>query len=557
LINRAQFRDDFVAAIRGAIPTAQIALQGKLAFRAFDSNGMNLQRNLENARKIFTGTPEPKTNSQPGRLPGPLTVLPVERRALPRHAPIMNSETSSTPFDTVVIGGGSAGYAAARVSAAGGLKTAVIEGGQEVGGLCILRGCMPTKALLYAAEVLHLARRGRTWGLDITVAGFDFAKVMERKNAMIQDFGEFRRGQLADGRFTLIRASAAFLDPYTLQLDNGQTVTGRHFVIATGSVVAPPPWPSLAETGYWTSDDVLRASSPPKSLIVLGGGAVALEIAQFLARFDTQVTIIQRSPRVLRDFDNDLSTELERSLVAEGIRIFTGTQVDTVLQTNAGKEVVFRHQGVETSGVAEQILHALGRVPATAGLCLDNAGVELDHGRVATDASMRTTAPHIYAAGDCAGPHEIVHIAVQQGEIAGHNIVNPERPRQIDYRLLMEVVFTDPQVAVVGLTERLARERGIPHVAASYPFNDHGKSLIMEAKAGFVKLLANPETGEIIGGAILGPGGGDLIHEIVAAMAGRLTVHQFANMPHYHPTLAEIWSYPAEELAEKIPPGAG
>ena len=172
---------------------------------------------------------------------------------------------------------------------------------------------------------------------------------------------------------------------------------------------------------------------------------------------------------------------------------------------------------------------------------------------------MQTSAPHIFAAGDCTGPHEIVHIAVTQGEIAGKNIVadffggaRGRPPQRVDYRLLISVVFTEPQVAFVGLTEKAARENKISFLAASYPFNDHGKSLIMEAKDGFVKLLANPKTGEIIGGSCVGPAGGELIHEIVAAMAKRMTVHELAAMPHYHPTLAEIWTYPAEELAEKI-----
>jgi len=167
---------------------------------------------------------------------------------------------------------------------------------------------------------------------------------------------------------------------------------------------------------------------------------------------------------------------------------------------------------------------------------------------------MQTSAPHIFAAGDCTGSHDIVHTAVTQGEVAAHNIIKPKVPRRMDYRLLLSVVFTEPQVAFVGLTEKEAAVRGIKFLAASYPFNDHGKSLLMEAKDGFVKLLANPQTGEILGGSCVGPSGGELIHEIVVAMAKRMTVHELALMPHYHPTLAEIWTCPAEQLAEQIQP---
>jgi pyruvate/2-oxoglutarate dehydrogenase complex dihydrolipoamide dehydrogenase (E3) component len=191
-------------------------------------------------------------------------------------------------------------------------------------------------------------------------------------------------------------------------------------------------------------------------------------------------------------------------------------------------------------------------VPNTASLGLEKAGVTLEDGRVVTDNLMQTSARHIYAAGDCTGPHEIVHIAVIQGEIAAHNIAHPNEPRRMDYRLLSNIVFTEPQVATVGLTEKEAKSQKIPYLAASYPFNDHGKSLIMEAKDGFVKLLADPATGEIIGGACVGPSGGELIHEIIVAMSKRMTVRELASVPHYHPTLAEIWTYPAEELADKI-----
>jgi len=178
--------------------------------------------------------------------------------------------------------------------------------------------------------------------------------------------------------------------------------------------------------------------------------------------------------------------------------------------------------------------------------------VQLEYNRIATNAKMQTTVPHIYAAGDCTGLHEIVHIAVRQGEIAAHNIARPDHPKEIDSRLLIEVIFTEPQIATVGLTEKRADVDNIPYIVASYPFSDHGKSLIMEARDGFVKLLANPLTGEILGACCVGPQGGELIHEIVTAMSRRMTVQELAEMPHYHPTLAEIWTYPAEELAEKV-----
>jgi pyruvate/2-oxoglutarate dehydrogenase complex dihydrolipoamide dehydrogenase (E3) component len=202
--------------------------------------------------------------------------------------------------------------------------------------------------------------------------------------------------------------------------------------------------------------------------------------------------------------------------------------------------------------VVDEIFNGLGRIPNTASLHLDRAAVLTDHGRIITTTDQQTSQQHIFAAGDCCGPHEIVHIAIQQGEIAAHNILHPEKPRRIDYRLLLSVVFSDPQAACVGLTEHEAKQRGIPFLTAQYPFNDHGKSMILGAREGFVKLIATPDTGEILGGACVGPQGGELIHEIVVAMHQRMTAAALAQVPHYHPTLAEIWTYPAEEIAEAV-----
>jgi pyruvate/2-oxoglutarate dehydrogenase complex dihydrolipoamide dehydrogenase (E3) component len=457
-------------------------------------------------------------------------------------------------FDVAILGGGSAGYAAARTTAAAGLQAAVIEGGAEVGGLCILRGCMPTKALLYSAEILHLARHAGTWGVHTGTVQPDFAAVMARKEALIRNFADYRRQQLQDGRFTFLRSRARFLNPSELALEDGPRLRARHFIIATGSVTAPAPLESLHAAGFLTSDDALTLRSLPRSLIVLGGGAVAVEFAQFFARMGTHVTLIQRGPRLLRDLDADAARVIEEVFRREGMEVFTGTRLVEARREAGGKTVAFEHEGRTVEVHAEEILHAMGRSPNTAGLGLDQAGVRTDpQGRIMTDETMRTSAPHIFAAGDCTGPHQVVHIAVQQGEIAAHNIANPSPPRRMDYRLLTSVVFTDPQVACVGLTEQAARERGIPVLTASHPFNDHGKSLIMEALDGFVKLLADPRTGEILGGACVGPAGGELIHEIIAAMAKRMTVAELAAMPHYHPTLAEIWTYPAEALAGQIP----
>ncbi len=465
----------------------------------------------------------------------------------------MDNSSGAQPYDVAVIGGGSAGFAAASAAGKGGARTALIDGAEKLGGLCILRGCMPTKALLYAAEVLHLSQRGAIWGLKTDEVGFDYPALMARKSKVIEEFAAERVDQLTHGPFDLIRAHARFIDPHTLQLNNGERLVARHFIVATGSSVAPPPLADLERVGYETSDDAIRRESLPESMIVLGAGPVGIEFAQFFARLGVRVTVIQRSEHILRHFDMDAAEVAERTLTREKVVLHTGTRLLEVRREGKLKSVVFEDAGGRQKVTGTEILLALGRRANTAGLDLVSAGVRMDEDRIWADKQMRTSVPHIFAAGDCTGPHEIVHVAIQQAEIAAHNIAHPGAPKTLDDRLLINLVFTDPQIAAVGWTEKAARAAGCDYRSASYPFTDHGKSIIMAAEDGFVKLLAEPVTGEILGGCCAGPMGGELIHEIVAAMAGRMTVRQLADLPHYHPTLAEIWSYPAEELAAKIP----
>lgn len=419
--------------------------------------------------------------------------------------------------------------------------------------MCILKGCMPTKALLYSAEVLHTVNNAVCFGIRAGEVSFNLQEILSRKDALIKEFADYRKGQLESGKFAFIRATARFKDSHTLSLSTGRELRAKNFIITTGSVVAPSPLRDLDEIGFITSDEALALPRLPKSLIVLGGGAVAVEFAQFFSRLGVRVTLIQRSPRILKEEEPDAAEVVEKVFRREGMSVFTGTNLIRAWREGDLKGVTFEYEGQKVRVAAEEILFGLGRSPNVDGLDLDKAGVQLTMGRFLVNSQMQTNVPHIYAAGDCTGLYEIVHIAIQQGEIAAHNIIHPEeKKKQIDYRLLTSVIFTDPQLARVGITEAEAKREKIPHIAASYPFADHGKSLIMGATDGFVKLVADPTTGEILGGTCVGPHGGELIHEIIAAMHKRMTVAELATMPHYHPTLAEIWTYPAEELAELV-----
>jgi pyruvate/2-oxoglutarate dehydrogenase complex dihydrolipoamide dehydrogenase (E3) component len=455
------------------------------------------------------------------------------------------------PYDLVVIGGGSAGYNGARVAAALGKRVAVIDGARELGGLCILRGCMPSKTLLYSAEVLHMAQHARGFGLRVTGASADMEAVHSRKGRLIGEFADHRVKQLASGDFDLIRAKAHFVDPHTVAIEGGRLIRAKQFLIGTGSRVSVPPVKGLAEAPFWTSDDVLELDFKPRSVIVLGGGIVACELAQFLNRIGTRVCLIQRGPHLLRKQSVESAQVIRRAFEDEGIEVLTDTQIQGIHSKRGRVSVSFKHEGKAHMRRADHLLNALGREPATSGLDLPAAGVRCaTNGRILTNRWQQTSAPHIYAAGDCCGPHEIVHIAIQQAELAARHGAGVKGLRPIDEAMLLSVVFTDPQLGTIGWRERDLIEKGIKFVSASHPFNDHGKAELMNATYGYIRVLADPAGGRILGAEIVGKDAGELIHCFSAPLAMRATVHDMLRAPWYHPTLAEIITYPLEELSE-------
>ncbi len=455
-------------------------------------------------------------------------------------------------YDFVVIGGGSAGFNAASEAAALGRRVAVIDGARKLGGLCILRGCMPSKTLIYAAEVLHLAKNGRNFGLNINGASPDMRAIHARKQRIIGDFAGYRVRQLKSGKFDLIRSYARFLDSNTVALDNGTRVRAAHFLISTGSRVHVPPVPGLAGSPFWTSDEVLELSSRPRSVIVLGGGIVACELAQFLNRIGSRVCMVQRNRHLLRYLTPEAAGVVRQAFIDEGIEVHTGTHITGIRSARGGFSVTFRSGGKLLRRQAAHLLNALGREPETAALSLAAAGVKTaPNGRILTNRWQQTSAPNIYSAGDCCGPHEIVHIAIQQGVLAARHSARVKGLKPVGESTLLSVVFTDPQVAIIGYRERDLLKKRIKFAAAIYPFNDHGKSILMNANYGYVKVLAAPKTGRILGAEIVGKDAGELIHCFSTPLAMRATVHDMLRAPWYHPTLSEIVTYPLEELADK------
>ncbi len=460
-------------------------------------------------------------------------------------------------YDFVVIGGGSGGYAAARTASSLGLSTALIEGGEQVGGLCILRGCMPSKTLIESGNRYRTLRHAEEFGLHAEKIGYDAAKIVERKRRLIGEFADYRAQQLAGGSFDFIRGRAEFLDPHCLRvslLEGGERILAlKSGCIATGSVLNRPSIQGIELC--LSSDDLLELTEIPASAVVLGGGPVALEMAHYLESLGSRVTILQRNTQLLTGNDHDVAEAVAEAFRRRGMQVLCGTRLEKIEKSGNQTAVHFSHGNGGEVIRADLVVNALGRRPAIAGLGLEKAGVALEGPAICTDLEQRTTARHLFAAGDCCGPYEVVHIAITQGETAARNaaaLIKGGAPVTLDYRLKLFACFAEPQMASCGMTEQEARENGLQIVTASYPFADHGKSLVKGETDGFVKLIADAKSGSILGGAVVGPEASELIHEIVVAMAFHATAAQLATIPHYHPTLSEIWTYPAEELAEKI-----
>lgn len=457
-----------------------------------------------------------------------------------------------THFDAIIIGAGSAGYNAARILGSHGKSVAMVDKG-PLGGLCILRGCMPTKTMLRSTDVLQLIREAGELGLEVDGVRADFSAIMERQQRLVKGFQDYRvEGIHRSPNATLIQGAARFTGPDRIEVD-GVTYTADRFLISTGSTPSVPEVPGLVEAGYITSDEAMSLARLPESMVVWGGGVIALELGQFYARLGVKVSMLVRGDHVLSREDSDVQEVLEAALEADGITLLRDIKPLSV-ERRGGLKVMTLRQGDRTLTLeTEEIMVATGRKPLIARLDLEAAGVAAPGGCIRVDAQMRTSNPAIFAAGDCLGDFFLVHVAIQQAEVAAHNMLGKSPARTADYRLLASAIYTDPNFARVGLSEKDAAAAGREVLIGKYDFADLGKAECMGkgAMQGFVKLLADPATGEILGASIVGPEGADLIHELIVAMEFRCTVDRLMQIPHLHPTLAEIITYPAEAIAEQ------
>jgi pyruvate/2-oxoglutarate dehydrogenase complex dihydrolipoamide dehydrogenase (E3) component len=452
-------------------------------------------------------------------------------------------------YDFCVIGAGSAGYAGATIARSLGKSVVIVESIAPLAGLCILRGCMPSKTLLRSAEIAHMMAEAPNFGVEPGTVSVNVPAILERKRRIIKEFADYRIEGIE--KFSVLRGEVAFSGPRELTVDD-IVVRAEKFLVATGSVISIPDVPGLAETGFITSDDVLELDALPRSVIVLGGGPTACELAQYLQRLGVAVTMLQRSQSLLSGEDPDVGFAVQRAFADEGMEVRTGVKLLNVGKTGGLKRVDFESDGEKGTAEAEEIFTALGRRANVDGLELAAAGIKYDVRGIHVDEHLRTSNPAVYAAGDVIeNSSELVHLAVNEGQTAARNALIDAR-LTIDYDLHgARAVFTEPQVAIAGLTERECKQRAILYEAWKSPFDDLGKAIVVGATKGFVKMLAGLD-GKLLGVTIVGAEAADLIHESIALLYFKANVRDVMAMPHLHPTLAEILTYPAEELCELL-----
>ena len=455
--------------------------------------------------------------------------------------------------DLVVLGAGTAGFAAAQVARARGRSMMLVSGPGELGGTCIRRGCMPAKTLLSSTERLGDVERASHLGVRVAAERIDLRAVVARKRELVEYFANDRIHDLE--AYPLVRGLARFVARDTIAIGD-RRITANAFVIATGSHIVAPPILGLARATYFTSDEALEMTEPPRRLAVIGGGPVGCEFAQYFARLGARVTLVQSEATLLRNEDPDVGESIARALANDGVDVRVGCDVVSVAEpqdrSGAMHCVVVRDRDGDGRIEVDAIMLASHRVPNVDSLDLERAGVTCEaSGGVAVAADLRTSNPAIFAAGDVLGRRCLVHVAEYTGRLAAQNAIDGTRIAADFDRFEAHAVYTQPQVAVAGLTENACRERNIAIDVRRHPFSDVGKALVSDTAEGFVKMIAGRD-GRILGVAIVGDDAIDLIGEAIALVDRGATTREVADMPHLHPTMGEIYARVAADFEATI-----
>jgi len=453
-------------------------------------------------------------------------------------------------YDLVVIGGGSAGLVVAGGAAQLGARVALVEK-KALGGDCLYTGCVPSKTFIRSARFAADVRRAKDFGFATTSLEFqdsNFAAITERVARVIETVGEHDKAERFEAwGVEVIFANPRFFSPYELELtaddDTRKNITAKRFCICTGSRPAVPPIEGLKETGFVTNEEVFHLKKLPETLIVLGGGPIGLELGQSFARFGSDVTVVEMDKRLLAKEDEEVSATVEEIMGAEGLRILLNHKAVRAAAANGQKVLTVECDGEKTELHAEEILVSTGRRANVEGLNLEAAGVKYDKQRIFTDDYLRSSAHHIFAAGDITGHFPFTHMAAYEASVVVRNALFFWPLRQkTDFRVVPWTTFTDPEVARVGFTESEAKRKfGETNVHVyRTDFADNDRAQAEDATKGFAKIICTGRKNEIVGAHIVGLHAGELIHEIVLAMKQRLSISALGSMIHVYPTLTQV-----------------
>ena len=439
-------------------------------------------------------------------------------------------------FDIAIIGGGPGGYVAAIKAAQAGKKVCLIEK-DKLGGVCLNRGCIPTKTIMKSIEVLNTLRESAKFGVvgaDITKVAIDMKKLLERKNRVVHKLVSGVGMLLKANGVTVYKGTAAFVDKNTLNL-GAEQVKANHIIIATGSIPIELPIPTNS-SNVIASDEALELSEIPATMVVIGGGAIGIEFAYVYANLGTKVTVIEVMDRILPMVDEEITTEVSKMLTNLNINIMTKSKVTRI----EGGKVYYESGGKKQLEEASKIFMSVGRTPSTKGLNIEALGVKMDRRAIATDEHMKTNIPGIYAIGDVNGKSMLAHTASMEGIVAVENILG--HSTKMYYDKIPSCIYTHPEIASVGLTEKQAIEKyGKDKVKiGKFPFAANGKATVEGKSKGIIKVIIDSEFGEILGAHLYGIHATDMIAEVVLAMNLECTAEEIALTVHAHPTVSEV-----------------
>lgn len=438
-----------------------------------------------------------------------------------------------------IIGGGPGGYIAAIRAAQLGAQVTLIEK-DSLGGTCLNRGCIPTKVLLQSADTLAEIRNASTFGISVDGVSVDFSAVMKRKNAVIRQLQNGVASLMKKNKIRVVEGVGTLIDSRVVgQVGKPELIRADSIIIATGAKAAALPIAGINEPGVMTSDEALSMDHLPKSVIVIGGGVIGVELAQVMQRLGAKVTVLEAMPQILPNEDKETASMLEGLLKGEGIDIFTGVSVIAIRNAKDGKQVSYKAKSgtEERQCTAERVLVCVGRRPNTDSLGADRLGLAQDGRRLVVNERMETNVPGVYAVGDVTGKLMLAHVAMAEGVCAAENATG--NANTMNYKAVPRGVYTSPEVASVGLNEQQARKDNGDIKVGRFPFVASGKASVLNQASGMVKIVADAAYGQILGVTIVGPHATELIAEAVLAIRMEATVDDLVSTIHAHPTLSE------------------